>query len=124
MTGRTRTEEVAMSNPDRSVKTLAIRLDEGLHARLTVVAQLGEVTVTEAIRQAIEAYVDVQRSQGDLAAKAAGALEEIERDATTRRSAIQALFGEAGEAASAAPAVEASKSRGRKPTDRSGDVPS
>lgn len=96
MTGRTSTEEVAMPDHERSVKTLAIRLDEGLHAQLSVLAQLGGVTVTDAIRQAIEVYVEAARTEGDLAAKAAGALEEIEREAETRRSAIQALFGETG----------------------------
>ncbi len=106
-----------MTNPERSVKTLAIRLDEGLHAQLTVLAQLAEMTVTDAIRQAIEAYVEVQRSQGNLAAKAAGALEEIEREATTRRSAIQALFGDSGPAEGDAPQAESPKSRGRKATD-------
>lgn len=85
-----------MPDHERSVKTLAIRLDEGLHAQLTVLAQLGGLTVTDAIRQAIETYVETARTQGDLAAKASGALEEIEREAATRRSAIQALFGEAG----------------------------
>lgn len=94
-----------MPDHERSVKTLAIRLDEGLHAQLTVLAQLGGVTVTDAIRQAIEVYVETARTEGDLAAKAAGALEEIEREAATRRSAIQALFGEAeGGDAAASPA--------------------
>lgn len=99
-----------MPNPERPVKTLAIRLDEGLHAQLSMLAQLGGVTVTDAIRQAIEAYVEAQRSQGDLAARAAGALEEIEREAANRRSAIQALFGEA----EPAPGAETPKGRGRK----------
>jgi predicted transcriptional regulator len=113
MTGRTRTEEVAMPNHERSVKTLAIRLDEGLHAQLSVLAQLADITVTDAIRQAIEAYVAAQRSQGDLAAKAAGALEEIDREATTRRSAIQALFGDT-ESSPAAPTTSPSSGRGGK----------
>jgi len=83
-----------MPNPERSHKTLAIRLDDELHARLTVLAQLDGTTITDAIRQAIEAYVELKRSQGDLASRAAGALEEIEREASARRSAIQALFGQ------------------------------
>lgn len=83
-----------MSTPERSTKTLAIRLDEELHAQLAVLAQLGGVTITDAIRQAIETYVQTQRSQGDLAQRASGVLDEIEREATARKSAIQALFGD------------------------------
>lgn len=99
-----------MPTPERSVKTLAIRLDEELHAQLSVLAQLSGMTVTDAIRQAIEAFVSAQRSQGDLAERAAGVLAEIEREATARRSAIQALFGpsDVADAAEAAPATTAS----------------
>lgn len=114
MAGRTSTEEVAMPDPERSVKTLAIRLDEGLHAQLTVLAQLGGVTVTDAIRQAIETYVETARTQGDLASKAAGALADIERDAATRRSAIQALFGDTGSAPSEPARESNSAKRGRR----------
>jgi len=106
MAGRTRTEEVAMPQHDKTTKTLAIRLDEDLHARLSVLAQLGEITVTDAIRQAIETYVETAKSQGNLAARAAGVLEDIERDANARRSAIQSLFGESETAATAEAATE------------------
>ncbi len=100
-----------MPNHERSgVKTLAIRLDEELHAQLTVVAQLAEITVTDAIRQAIEAYVEGQRTQADLANRASSVLEEIEREASARKGAIQALFGETGPTKGAAPA----RRRGRR----------
>jgi predicted DNA-binding protein len=95
MTGRTRTEEVAMPTEDRATKTLAIRLDETLHARLSVLAQLTGLTITDAIRQAIELWVESQRSQADLADKAKSVLSDIEREAATRRSAIESLFGPA-----------------------------
>ncbi len=75
------------------VKTLAIRLPDELHAQLALVAQLDGISLTDAIRQAIEALIERKRGQGDLAARAAEALEEIEREATARREAIRALFG-------------------------------
>jgi predicted transcriptional regulator len=91
LVSRTRTEEVPMPT-ERSLKTLAIRLDDRVHAQLAVLAQLSNTSITDLIRKAIEAYIDQQRTQGDLADKAAGVLEEIEREADARRSAIQALF--------------------------------
>jgi len=75
-------------------KTLAIRLDDDLHARLSVIAQLEDSTVTDEIRQAIEAHIERKRSEGDLAAKAGAVLEDIEREAKARRSTIAALFGD------------------------------
>ncbi|HUD05459.1 MAG TPA: hypothetical protein VMR18_00860 [Candidatus Saccharimonadales bacterium] len=76
-----------------SVKTLAIRLEDDLHAQLTMVAQLGELTITDAIRQAIDQWIETKRSQPELAARAQSVLDEIENDAAQRRSAIATLFG-------------------------------
>ena len=76
------------------MKTLAIRLDDDLHAQLSVIAQLGELTVTDAIRQAIEQWIEQQRSAPELTSRAQYVLDEIERDAAQRRSAIATLFGD------------------------------
>ena len=89
------------------VKTLAIRLDEQLHAQLSVVAQLSGITITDAIRQAIEDYVNAQRDNDALTAKAQAVLEEIDREAAARRSAIADLLS------TAEPPPNPSKSRGR-----------
>ena len=35
------------------MKTLAIRLEDDLHAQLTMVAQLGELTITDAISNSL-----------------------------------------------------------------------
>ncbi len=79
-----------------SVKTLAIRLADDLHAQLSLVAQLDELTLTDAIRRAIEEFIERKRAEGDFAARAAAMLEEIDREAATRRQSIEALFGTAG----------------------------
>ena len=80
------------------MKTLAIRLDDQLHAQLTVVAQLEETSITEVIRTAIEAYVAERRSNPELTAKAAGLLQAIDAETQTRKQAIEALLaGEASE---------------------------
>ena len=74
------------------MKTLAIRLEDDLHAQLTVLAQLEELTVTDAIRQAIEEFIESKRHNPELTSRAEAVLADIERDATTRREAIAALF--------------------------------
>ena len=76
-----------------STKTVAIRLDEGLHAQLTVIAQLRDTSLTEEIRSAIETHIDACKTSGDLTVKADEVLADIERDAETRRLAIGSLFG-------------------------------
>lgn len=81
------------------MKTLAIRLDDDLHSQLSAIASLCGLTVTDAIRQAIEQWIDALKSQPELAIRAQSMLEEIERDAATRRRTLAALFGPADEQA-------------------------
>jgi predicted DNA-binding protein len=87
-----------MSNPEGApgkagVKTLAIRLEPELHAQLSFITQLKGSTIADEMREAIEAHVVTMKANPDLAAKAAGVLEEIEREAALRRAAIATLFG-------------------------------
>src|SRR5436309_2742813 len=74
------------------MKTLAIRLEDELHTQLSVLAQLDGTTVTEAIRQAIEAHVSRLRTSPELSAKAQALLDDIEQQATSKKNAIAALF--------------------------------
>jgi predicted transcriptional regulator len=74
------------------MKTLAIRLEDDIHAQLSVLAQLEELTVTDAIRQAIASFVAAKRSNPELTARAEAVLADIERDAASRRDAIASLF--------------------------------
>jgi predicted DNA-binding protein len=76
------------------VKTLAIRLEPDVHAQLSLIAQLRGSTITDEFRQAIEAHIASVKGNPDLAAKAGGALEDIEREASARREAIATLFGD------------------------------
>lgn len=85
---------VTESGPSRGgVKTLAIRLEPEQHAQLSLIAQLRGNTITDEIKQALEAHINVASSAPELAARAGGALDDIERDAAARRVAIAALFG-------------------------------
>ena len=75
------------------MKTMAIRLDEELHAQLSVLAQLRESTITDEIRSAIEAHLLSCRSSPELGGRAKAVLDEIERDSQARQAAIATLFG-------------------------------
>jgi hypothetical protein len=75
------------------MKTLAIRLDDDLHAQLSVLAQLSESTITEEIRKAIETHLDTQAKNPELTNRAQAVLDTIEREADARKAAIATMFG-------------------------------
>jgi predicted DNA-binding protein len=81
-----------VATSERGYKTLAIRLDDGTHAQLQVIAKLEETTIADEIRQAIEAHLDAKRSDEQLSSKAAEVLADINREAEARQAAIANLF--------------------------------
>jgi hypothetical protein len=111
-----------MSNEDTpngggKVKTLAIRLEMDVHAQLSLIAQLKNSTITDEIRSAIEAHIVATKAAPELAGKADAVLEEIEREAASRREAIATLFGSSD---SEAQQPEAGSSGGRSRSRKSG----
>jgi hypothetical protein len=93
------------------VKTLGIKLPDALHAQFALVATLDDISLGDAALRAVELYVATKRQEPDFAARAEAALAEIERDAATRRAAIQGLFGASAESA------KPTATRGRKSGD-------
>jgi plasmid stability protein len=75
------------------MKTLAIRLDDELHAQLSVMAQLCGTTLTDEIREALETHLKSKRANPELTARAKTVSEEIEHEAQARQAAITTLFG-------------------------------
>jgi len=78
------------------MRTLAIKLEEELHAQLGMIAKLEGLTLTDALRQAIDQWIDERRNNPELQARAAATLADIDREAATRRGAIEALLGKEG----------------------------
>ncbi len=74
------------------MKTMAIRLDDELHAQLAVVAQLESTTITDVIRVAIETHLEAKRNDPALAAQADELRAEIDAEALKRRDALSTLF--------------------------------
>ena len=95
------------------VRTLAIRLEDELHATLGMIAKVEGLTLTDAMHQAIDQWIDQRRHNPELQARAQAMLEEIEQDAATRRGAIQALLGTGGSTAGAKPTTRRGRSTGK-----------
>jgi hypothetical protein len=81
------------SDTKNGVKTLGIRLPDELHMQFVLAAGLDGLSLTDAIRRAVEVYVETKRSETGFSERASAALAEIEREANSRRAAIQALLG-------------------------------
>jgi len=92
------TEPTAKTSP--GVKTLGVKLNDGLHAQFALVSQLNGLSLNDAVLAAVQEYVDRNRSEKGFTERAAAALAAIEAEAQARRGAIQALFGEEGPATS------------------------
>lgn len=75
------------------MKTLAIRLEDEQHARLTMLAKLADQSVTDAIRQAIDDYIASTASNPEISAKADALRAAIDREADEQRTALSELFG-------------------------------
>jgi hypothetical protein len=88
-----------MSEPrNGGVKTLGIKLPDTLHAQFALTAHLDDLSLGDAALRAVELYVETKRQAPDFAARAEAALAGIEREAATRKAAIQGLLGTATEA--------------------------
>ena len=78
-----------MSTTDKAkdYKTLAIRLNDDVHAQLQVIARLQETSIAAEIAQAIDAHLDAKRSDKELGSRAAAVLESIEAEVDLTRFA-------------------------------------
>jgi hypothetical protein len=94
------TEPTSKASP--GVKTLGVKLPDELHSQFALVAQLNQLSLNDAVLEAVKAYVEANRNEAGFGERAAAVLAEIEREAAARKGAIQALFGEQGPAPSEA----------------------
>jgi hypothetical protein len=84
----------AQGSNQGGTKTLGIKLPDEVHAQLVLIASLEQVSLTDLIKQAIDVFLEHKRSDQALAARAAEAAREVEREAALRRDALTALFGQ------------------------------
>jgi hypothetical protein len=91
------TEEVQHMSADdkaKDYKTLAIRLDNDVHAQLQVIARLLDSSIADEIRQAIDAHLQAKRKDPELSKRASDVRDSIEHEAKLRQDAIASLFSE------------------------------
>lgn len=74
------------------VKPIAVRLNESTRVQLDIIAQLNDRTVTDEFRLAVEAWIEKTKSDPSVLQRAQQVRDEIEREATTKRQAIAAIF--------------------------------
>lgn len=74
------------------MRTLAVRITDDLRAQLDVIAQLNDRSVTEEIRVALEDWIGRSKSDPNVLKRAETVRAEIEREALTKRNAIEAIF--------------------------------
>ncbi len=74
------------------MKTLAVRLDDDLHARLGLLSKLSESTVTDTIRTAVEKHLLTLANDPEIAAKAKELTAAIDKEAELQRTALAALL--------------------------------
>lgn len=107
-----------LQDQEQHMKTIALRVDEGVHAQLRFIAQLNSSSIAEEIRGAIEARIATAQDDPALVARAQQAQEEIEREAAARAAAIAGFLGKpALSAVVDQPARSAPKARRSKPSN-------
>ncbi|MCA4996797.1 hypothetical protein HWD35_18945 [Tsukamurella tyrosinosolvens] len=89
----TSVEHAATPEKQEQLKTIAIRVEESLHAQLRFISQLSGTTITDEIRTAIEQRINAAQTDPEIIAKAAEARVEIEREAAARAAAIAGFMG-------------------------------
>lgn len=72
-------------------RNVAVKVEQGTHDQLGVLAKLDGKQIPDVIRQAITEYLDRKRTE--LAERADEVVAEIEREAAAKKSAMQSLFG-------------------------------
>ncbi len=82
---------------DGPTRPIPVRTTEELRAQLDILAQLNDRTLTEEIRAALEGWLVTSKADPRVLERAETVRAEIDREAKTKQSAIQALFGEAVE---------------------------
>jgi predicted transcriptional regulator len=85
---------MSTKDPTRGYKTLAIRLDDDVHAQLQVIARLQDTSIAAEIGQAIDAHLQTKRTDPELSSRAASVLEDIEAESRQRQDAIASLFSD------------------------------
>ena len=99
------------AGPSSQVRTLAVRITDDLRAQLDVIAQLNDRSVTEEIRLSLEDWIERSKSDPQVLKRAETVRAEIEREAQTKRNAIEAIFAKEPTKKATPPSRDAAKDK-------------
>ncbi len=95
--------EAQMPGYEPSYRVLSVRMSDDTRAQLEVLAQLNNRSLTEETRVALEHWTKESKSDPNVKKRAEQVRAEIEREAQTKRNAIEAIFGETTTSPKASP---------------------
>lgn len=87
------------------MKTLAVKLEDAVHARLVVLAGLAGSSLGDLLKQAAEKFAAEAGTSPEFVAKAEQMLRSLDREARERKEAIQALLQPQAKKAKPAPSA-------------------
>jgi hypothetical protein len=93
------------------VRTLAVRVSPDVHAQLSMVAQVDEVSLTDLMMTALENHMTARREAPDFQAKAQKALEDAEAQMARTRAMLLGTLPEATTGGASGDAPTTSRSR-------------
>jgi uncharacterized membrane-anchored protein YjiN (DUF445 family) len=101
----------AQAGSQSQMRTLAVRITDDLRAQLDLIAQLNDRSVTEEIRLSLEDWIERSKSDPNVLKRAETVRAEIEREATTKRNAIEAIFAKEAPKKTTPPSRDAAKDK-------------
>jgi hypothetical protein len=113
----TRRKEIVMSDPTTlpgtdydpgdAIRPLSVRMTEKARLQLEILADLNGRSVTDETRIALEAWIEKSKTDPKVLERAESVRQKIEREAATRRGAIDSIFEAAPKAGSKPSRVKA-----------------
>ena len=93
------------------MRTLAVRITDDLRAQSDVIAQRNDRSVTEEIRLSLEDWIERSKSDPQVLKRAETVPAHIEREAQTKRNAIEAIFAKEPTKKTTPPSRDAAKEK-------------
>lgn len=79
-------------DPGEAIRPLSVRMTEAARAQLEILADLNLRSVTEETRVALEHWIERSKTDPKVLERAEQVRAKIEREAATRRGAIDSIF--------------------------------
>lgn len=96
-------------DPGETIRPLSVRMTENTRAQLEILADLNMRSVTEETRVALEHWIEQSKSDPKVLERAEQVRAKIEREAETKRGAIDSIFQGAGK-----PSAKSTRTRAEK----------